>query len=57
MIIANASRLHYAVADFTKGGRGFNTNMYGQQIRLRHKELKPVRIEHYLSVKYPRPII
>ena len=53
--IAEASRLHYAVTDFTKGGRGYNDDVHGQKIRARHKEFKPVRIENPLSLKYKRP--
>jgi len=53
--IANAYRLHYAISDFTHGGRGHNDNIHGQKIRLRHKEFKPVRIENPLDLKYKRP--
>ena len=57
-VIGVAERFHYAITDFTVGGRGYNTDSSGGEIRARYtpKQSK-ASVKKSLSMKYPQPSI
>lgn len=56
--IVNATLSSHAIVDFTKGSKGgryFNLDCSGSEIRSRHQRVRlPEIMDHPLLVKYPR---